>query len=235
MRDRPTIGTAAATTARPGGLRCGKAAVPSATATPACPDGYPRPEASRPRVRVPLTSAAGRGRAHHLFDQLGQGPGARPAREQAARKRAVVRQQRRAGCRGSGTERAQLHDDPDGTVQRAGQAVDGPERLGLAVPHPVSARRQCGDPYRCHAQAEPDLGIGQQAQGRTLSSLPGPLRRCWHGGPFRIAGTGEPRHGPSSSPGFLLRVSRSCCLRYRPAARSNCPVRVHRSRSKLKL
>ena len=203
MRERPTIGTAAATTARPDGLSRGKAAVPSATATPACPDRYPSPEASRPRVWVPLTSAAGRGRAHHLFDQLGQGPGARAAREQAARKRAVVRQQRCACCRGRGAERAQLHDDPDGTVERVGQAVDGPERLGLALPHPFSARRQCGDQYRCRAQAESAPGIGQPAHGRTLSGLPGPLRRCWHGGQFRIAGTGEPRHGLNSKPSFF--------------------------------
>src|ERR1019366_2108825 len=118
MRERPTIGTTAATTARPDGLSRGKAAVPSATATPACPDRYPSPEASRPRVWVPLTSAAGRG------------PGARAAREQAARKRAVVRQQRCAGCRGRGAERAQLHDDPDGTVERVGPAVERPERPG---------------------------------------------------------------------------------------------------------
>ena len=44
--------------------------------------------------------------AYHLLDQLGEGPCARAAREQAARKRTVAGQQRHAGRRGRGTERS---------------------------------------------------------------------------------------------------------------------------------
>lgn len=81
------------------------------------------------------------GSAHHLLDQLGQGPSARAAREQMARKLTVVGQQRCDGCRGHGAERAQLHDDPNWTVEGVGQAVDGPECLSFTVAYPVSARR----------------------------------------------------------------------------------------------
>jgi hypothetical protein len=202
MRERPTIGTTAATTARPGRAQPREDSRAQGDRHARVPGQVPQPG----RIATPDADAADQcrrpGPAHHLLDQLGQRPGTRACGEQAARKLTVVRQQRRAGCRRHGTERAQLHDDPDGTVQRAGQAVDGPERPGLAVPHPVPARRQRGDQHRCRTQAEPDPRISQPAHGRALWGPRGPLQRCRHGGPFPIAGTGKSRHGPSSTPGF---------------------------------
>src|SRR5215469_13231330 len=62
MRLRPTMGMAVTTRARPAGPRRGRAAEPRATATPACPDTYPRPAAWRPRQRVPAIRTAGRER-----------------------------------------------------------------------------------------------------------------------------------------------------------------------------
>src|SRR5215471_2813924 len=56
--------------ARPDGPRRGTAAAPKATATPACPDKYPSPAASRPRQRVPASKAAGLGRRTACFTSL---------------------------------------------------------------------------------------------------------------------------------------------------------------------
>ena len=46
------------------------AAAPKAMATPACPDRYPSPAASRPRQRVPASKAAGLGRRTICFTSL---------------------------------------------------------------------------------------------------------------------------------------------------------------------
>ena len=81
------------------------------------------------------------GTAYYPFDQLGQGPAGRAAGQKPARKLAIVSQQRCGGGRGHGAERTELHDDPHGAVQRVGQAVDGPEGPGLAVPYLVPVRR----------------------------------------------------------------------------------------------
>ena len=111
-----------------------------ATATPACPERYPSPEASGPRVRVLLISAAGRGRRTTRLTSLARAQLAVPPAK-PARKLAIVSHQRCGGCRGHGAERTELHDDPHGAVERVGQAVDGPEGPGLAVPYLVPVRR----------------------------------------------------------------------------------------------
>jgi hypothetical protein len=81
------------------------------------------------------------GTAYHPFDQLGQGPAGRAAGQKPARKLTIVSEQRCGGRRGHGAERTELHDDPHGTVDRVGQAVDGLEGPGLAMPYLVRARR----------------------------------------------------------------------------------------------
>ena len=64
----------------PGRAQSQETAVPRATATPACPDRYPSPDASRPRVRAPPTSAAGRGRRTICLTSLDRPPAVHTAR-----------------------------------------------------------------------------------------------------------------------------------------------------------
>ena len=79
------------------------------------------------------------GSAHHLLEDLGQCPGAGAARQEPSGELAVPGQPCRAGRRGGGAEGAQLHDGPGGRVEPAGQAVDRPERRGLAPADAIAA------------------------------------------------------------------------------------------------
>ena len=195
-----------------------------ATATPACPDGYPRPVASGPRRWVPGSRVAGLGRRTIRLTSLEAAQVPVPHGEEQARQIAVPGEPRHGGrCRG-GAEGAQLHDDPGGRVERVGQAVDDAERRGLTAADAVAAgggRR--GQEHR-RSHGEPDLGVGQHASQGTR---PVPGRGLQWGrrsaaGP--AVGADELGHGLSSTPSLCFRTSRSCCLGYRPIAPSNCSI-----------
>ena len=211
--------------ARPVSPSRGKAAAPRATATPACPDRYPSPAGSRPRTASPRKQGGRPGPPHHLLDDLGQRPGARATRQEPPGEFAVPGQPCRAGRRGGGAEGAQLHDGPGGRVKPAGQAVDRPERRGLAAADAIAARGDGRDQQGRCPGCEPDPGIGQDVGEGTLSAP--------RGGPEGggsdaglVGGIGERGHGFSSTPSSCFRTSRSCCLGYRPTAALNCSIRA---------
>ena len=172
------------------GPRRGRAATPRTTATPACPDRYPRPLASRPRRRMPGSRVTGRGRRTIRLTALAsaQVP-VPPIRRRAASSPSPASRPPR---RGDGTERAQLHDGPGGQVDRIGQAVDCAECPDFPWAHAVVAHGTGGGQQGSQAEAKLDAGSGQHGGKGTFMLARGPHHGLSVGRPGRPDGRPRP-------------------------------------------
>jgi len=150
----------------------------------AVPGQVPEPRGLPAAVAGLLKQRHRPGPAHHLLDELRKPPGHGPPGKEPACQLMVSGQPGRSGRRWHRAQGAELHDDPDGPVNRVRQAVNGLERRCLPGLDAAAARCTRRGQQRRDAHAEPDAGIGQHT-GKPSQSR---VRRCWPGGICPVTG-----------------------------------------------